>query len=276
MSSFFSSFKTHCSTKHLHPRGNSYGHPSPYQWCLSSSGRASWPPFSVRQLSSRPRFSVLSISGETTTAKTKPLWRRVFLVTIRPTLRATLLISREPPAPRRAPARTSESHGTHHHDINSRGEEKRKGEEQHCDAETLTMASSHHYPSRNVLTNQEKKAYIDAELCLINSPPRSGTPGARNRFEELQYLHIIQMPYIHFVVCTYLMLASLANFQITCGTQLTVNQKKIQKKIQKKGRLSAVAQILRESARAIPARRMWLRGRPTVRTLSFYPRVYSH
>lgn len=53
---------------------------------------------------------------------------------------------------------------------------------------------------RNVLTDHEKKAYIDAELCLINAPPRGGTPGARNRFEELQYLHIIQTPYIHFVV----------------------------------------------------------------------------
>ncbi|KAI1413349.1 Di-copper centre-containing protein [Hypoxylon sp. FL1857] len=47
------------------------------------------------------------------------------------------------------------------------------------------------------LTSTEKIEYLNADLCLISSPPKSGLPGAKNRWDELQYVHIAQTDYVH-------------------------------------------------------------------------------
>jgi len=53
---------------------------------------------------------------------------------------------------------------------------------------------------RTALTADEKASYIDATLCLQRSPAKSGIKGAQTRWDELQYAHIVQADYIHFVV----------------------------------------------------------------------------
>lgn len=55
-------------------------------------------------------------------------------------------------------------------------------------------------PPRHSFTTEEKKAYIDAELCLMERPATLGLPGAKNRFEELQSIHQIQAYIVHNVV----------------------------------------------------------------------------
>jgi hypothetical protein len=52
----------------------------------------------------------------------------------------------------------------------------------------------------HTLSNKEKKAYIDAELCLMRKPATLGLPGATNRFEEMQSIHQVQGAIIHNVV----------------------------------------------------------------------------
>lgn len=65
------------------------------------------------------------------------------------------------------------------------------------------MLSSHpdhsltHNSYRTALTDVEKKAYIDAELCLQSSAPRSGIKNAQTRWDELQYIHIAQTNMVH-------------------------------------------------------------------------------
>ncbi|KAK5637312.1 hypothetical protein RRF57_013024 [Xylaria bambusicola] len=49
------------------------------------------------------------------------------------------------------------------------------------------------------LTDAEKKAYLDADLCLFNTPPITKIPGAKNVWDELQWTHAAQAGYIHFV-----------------------------------------------------------------------------
>ncbi|KAK4450357.1 tyrosinase [Podospora aff. communis PSN243] len=49
----------------------------------------------------------------------------------------------------------------------------------------------------HTFSDEEKRAYIDAELCLMNRPATLGLPGARNRFEELQSIHQVQSAIIH-------------------------------------------------------------------------------
>lgn len=52
--------------------------------------------------------------------------------------------------------------------------------------------------SRTALTSEEKQAYIEAELCLIDSPPKTGTiEGAITRWDELHYSHIVQTNVVH-------------------------------------------------------------------------------
>jgi len=53
---------------------------------------------------------------------------------------------------------------------------------------------------RHTFTIEEKRAYIDAELCLIKLPATLGLPGAKNRFEELQSVHQVQAAITHGVV----------------------------------------------------------------------------
>ncbi|GAP88085.1 putative amino acid transporter [Rosellinia necatrix] len=47
------------------------------------------------------------------------------------------------------------------------------------------------------LTVAEKQSYLDADLCLMSSPPKSGIQGATSRWDELQYSHAAQARYIH-------------------------------------------------------------------------------
>lgn len=54
------------------------------------------------------------------------------------------------------------------------------------------------FRSRTALTSEEKQAYIEAELCLISSPPKTGTiEGAITRWDELHYSHIVQTNVVH-------------------------------------------------------------------------------
>lgn len=54
--------------------------------------------------------------------------------------------------------------------------------------------------TRHSFTAQEKRAYIDAELCLMALPATLGLRGAKNRFEELQAIHQVQAAITHGVV----------------------------------------------------------------------------
>jgi tyrosinase len=55
--------------------------------------------------------------------------------------------------------------------------------------------------SRHKLTDTEKKAYIDAELCLMSASPQGGiVDGAKSRWDELVYVHVAQSNFIHDVV----------------------------------------------------------------------------
>ncbi|KAI0405805.1 Di-copper centre-containing protein [Xylaria palmicola] len=49
------------------------------------------------------------------------------------------------------------------------------------------------------LTAKEKQDYINADLCLMSLPPKSGIKGATSRWDELQYAHAAQVGYVHFV-----------------------------------------------------------------------------
>lgn len=49
----------------------------------------------------------------------------------------------------------------------------------------------------HTLSAAEKRAYIDAELCLIKLPATLGLTGAKNRFEELQSAHQVQAAITH-------------------------------------------------------------------------------
>jgi tyrosinase len=53
---------------------------------------------------------------------------------------------------------------------------------------------------RQDLTATEKSDYIDATRCLIDSPPKAGVSSAKTRWDEFQYAHAYQTPYIHGVV----------------------------------------------------------------------------
>ncbi|KAK3357999.1 hypothetical protein B0T25DRAFT_499703 [Lasiosphaeria hispida] len=49
------------------------------------------------------------------------------------------------------------------------------------------------------LTDSERTDYINATLCLMNTPARHDIPGAKTLWDELHYIHIYQSAYIHFV-----------------------------------------------------------------------------
>jgi tyrosinase len=57
--------------------------------------------------------------------------------------------------------------------------------------------------SRYTLTDVEKKAYIDAELCLMSKPADLGLRGARTKYDEFQSVHTLQAEIAHWVVCSY-------------------------------------------------------------------------
>lgn len=50
---------------------------------------------------------------------------------------------------------------------------------------------------RRNLTDTEQKAYIDAELCLMNSPAQLDVPGVQSRWDDLQWVHIVQSNWMH-------------------------------------------------------------------------------
>ncbi|GAB1316309.1 hypothetical protein MFIFM68171_06519 [Madurella fahalii] len=49
----------------------------------------------------------------------------------------------------------------------------------------------------HTFTVEEKKAYIDADLCLMSLPATLGLNGTKNRFEELQAIHQVQSSITH-------------------------------------------------------------------------------
>ena len=53
---------------------------------------------------------------------------------------------------------------------------------------------------------EEKKAYIDAELCLMRTPATLGLRGSRTKFDELQSAHVLKMEIAHFTASTRLMI----------------------------------------------------------------------
>lgn len=53
---------------------------------------------------------------------------------------------------------------------------------------------------RSALSKGERREYIDAVLCLMDSPPLTSTsefPGVRNRFDDFVATHINQTLSIH-------------------------------------------------------------------------------
>lgn len=57
---------------------------------------------------------------------------------------------------------------------------------------------------RHTFSNREKRAYIDAELCLMSKPASQKLSAAVTRFDELQAVHQIESLYTHFVVSSFL------------------------------------------------------------------------
>lgn len=51
----------------------------------------------------------------------------------------------------------------------------------------------------HTLSNDEKLEYINAELCLMETPARLDLPAAKTRFDELQAIHQLQAYATHFV-----------------------------------------------------------------------------
>ncbi|KAL1857109.1 hypothetical protein Daus18300_010452 [Diaporthe australafricana] len=60
-----------------------------------------------------------------------------------------------------------------------------------------TCTELHQRKAWHNLSDDEKAAYIEAELCLINSPPKTGHPLAQNRWDEFTIAHAVQAQWIH-------------------------------------------------------------------------------
>lgn len=56
---------------------------------------------------------------------------------------------------------------------------------------------------RHTLSNDEKLAYINAELCLMKLPAKTDLKGAVSRFDDFQALHVHAAYMSHFVVCSH-------------------------------------------------------------------------
>ncbi len=70
----------------------------------------------------------------------------------------------------------------------------------HTKATFSTRPRPNHLILRENLTPTERSDYINATLCLMRAPAKQGIKGAKTRWDELQYIHIVQSDYIHFVV----------------------------------------------------------------------------
>ncbi|KAI6263822.1 hypothetical protein MCOR07_010646 [Pyricularia oryzae] len=49
------------------------------------------------------------------------------------------------------------------------------------------------------LTDAEKADYLQAEVCLMETPSKTGYAGSRTRWDELQAMHVAQVQFIHAV-----------------------------------------------------------------------------
>lgn len=48
-----------------------------------------------------------------------------------------------------------------------------------------------------MLTDDEKSAYIDAELCLMAAPSQLDIEGTETRWDDLHWNHVVQTNFIH-------------------------------------------------------------------------------
>lgn len=62
---------------------------------------------------------------------------------------------------------------------------------------STTCSEVHQRKAWHNLSDDEKSAYIEAELCLINSPAKDGLPYSKTRWDELTYSHAIQTNWVH-------------------------------------------------------------------------------
>lgn len=51
--------------------------------------------------------------------------------------------------------------------------------------------------SWRTLTDTEKADYIQAEKCLLESPAKAGIEGAQTRWDEVQWVHLVQSNFVH-------------------------------------------------------------------------------
>ncbi|KAK7705175.1 hypothetical protein SLS64_008069 [Diaporthe eres] len=62
---------------------------------------------------------------------------------------------------------------------------------------STTCSEVHQRKAWHNLSDDEKSAYIEAELCLINSPAKDGLPYSKTRWDEITYSHAIQTNWVH-------------------------------------------------------------------------------
>lgn len=55
------------------------------------------------------------------------------------------------------------------------------------------------FGNRHTLRDLEKGDFLGAVKCLMTSPPKVGIEGAESIWDELQYCHVAQANYIHYV-----------------------------------------------------------------------------
>lgn len=71
---------------------------------------------------------------------------------------------------------------------------------QHHARGTTTECVKEQRTSWHNMTNEAKKAYIDADLCLMSLPATMGFPGAQTRWDDLMFAHINSTNVVHDVV----------------------------------------------------------------------------
>lgn len=54
-----------------------------------------------------------------------------------------------------------------------------------------------HLNLRHTLSDAEKREYLDAEVCLMNLPTKTGLPAAVSRFDDLIKSHQLQSGIVH-------------------------------------------------------------------------------
>jgi len=54
------------------------------------------------------------------------------------------------------------------------------------------------HTARHTLRDEERKAYIDTELCLMSKPATLGLRASRTKFDEFQSAHVLKMEIAHF------------------------------------------------------------------------------